>query len=69
MLFKFIGTYSNGRTFMRSCGVTFNGREPSDVTDADGIRRLSGHPEFEAVADSPQVIAEPKRRGRPPKKG
>lgn len=72
MLFRFIGQYTHGRGAIRSCGVTFNGREPSDVTDAEAIRRLSGNPEFEQVAapvSAPVEVAPPapKKRGRPKK--
>jgi hypothetical protein len=49
MLFKFTGKYTGGRESITVFGVTFQGREPADVTDEDGIRRLSGHPEFERV--------------------
>lgn len=63
MLFRFIGNYTNGRDAISASGVTFVGREPADVTDPDGIRRISGNPEFERV-DSPVA---PRRRGRPRK--
>lgn len=49
MLFRFKGDYTGKRTSITLFGVTFEGREPADVTDADGIRRLSTHPEFERV--------------------
>ena len=49
MLFKFVGEYTNRHTGINACGVWFDGREPSEVTDADAIRRLSGNPEFEEV--------------------
>lgn len=49
MLFRFKGDYTGKRTSITLFGVTFEGREPADVTDADGIRRLSNHPEFEKV--------------------
>jgi hypothetical protein len=49
MLFKFIGQYTNGRSTIMTCGTLFEGREPADVTDPDGIRRLTNHPEFEWV--------------------
>jgi len=49
MLFKFIGEYTNGHDTIDACGVLFHGREPSDVTSEDGIRRLSGHVEFAKV--------------------
>ena len=49
MLFRFKGDYTGKRTSITLFGVTFEGREPADVTDADGIRRLSNHPELEKV--------------------
>lgn len=51
MLFRFKGDYTGKRTSITLFGVTFEGREPADVTDADGIRRLSNHPEFEVVSE------------------
>lgn len=69
MLLRFIGIYSNKRTSMSICGVEFHGREPSEVTDPESIRRLENHPEFELVTASaaPVEVQEPKRRGRPRK--
>ena len=58
MLFRFKGDYTGKRTSITLFGVTFEGREPADVTDADGIRRLSNHPEFEQVTKA--VTPEPK---------
>lgn len=82
MLFRFKGDYTGKRTSITLFGVTFEGREPADVTDADGIRRLSNHPEFEVVTktvtpDPEAVMADyedsipeqPKKRGRPRKGG
>lgn len=78
MLFRFKGDYTGKRTSITLFGVTFEGREPADVTDADGIRRLSNHPEFEQVtkAVTPEVVEledsipeAPKKRGRPRKDG
>lgn len=69
MLFRFLGQYTGGRSSVDACGVAFHGREPTDVTDPDSIRRLSGHPEFELVpvAKDRVEVPEPKRRGRPRK--
>jgi hypothetical protein len=69
MLFRFIGRYTNGHTAINACGVVFHGREPADVTDLDGIRRLSNHPEFEAAEaiEAPAVEPVAKKRGRPRK--
>jgi len=79
MRFRFIGKYTNGHTGINACGVDFVGREPAEVTDPDGVRRLSGNPEFEVVAAkaekaemgpvivSPTVSAPPPKRGRPRK--
>ena len=49
MLFRFIGRYTNGHSSINACGVVFEGDAPSDVSNPDGIRRLSSHPEFEKV--------------------
>lgn len=67
MMFRFTGQYTGGRTSVASCGVVFHGREPSDVTAPDAIRRLSGNPEFEAVQEPQELPAPPKKRGRPKK--
>ena len=78
MKFRFIGLYTNGHTEVDAGGVTFVGNEPSEVTDPDLIRRLSGHPEFEVVhpldhdgdgkpgGSLPDAVA-PRKRGRPKK--
>lgn len=55
MLFRFKGDYTGKRTSITLFGVTFEGREPADVTDADGIRRLTTHPEFEQVTKAAAV--------------
>jgi hypothetical protein len=73
MRLRFTGTYTGGHTSITLCGVTFDGREPSEVTDAESIRRLSGHPEFETVhpldhdGDGHKGGSLPKKRGRPRK--
>jgi hypothetical protein len=71
MLFKFTGQYTGGRDAINACGIVFTGREPAEVTDADALRRLSGHPEFEAVTETAALADEPteapKKRGRKPK--
>lgn len=50
--FKFIGQYTGRNTSINACGVIFEGREPAEVDDQDGIRRLRGNPEFEEVGDN-----------------
>lgn len=68
MRLRFIGQYTAKRDTLTLCGVTFIGREPADVTDAEAIRRLSNHPEFETVAPAlPVHDVPPKKRGRPKK--
>ena len=69
MKFRFIGEYTNGHTSINSSGVTFVGREPSEVTDPEAIRRLTGNIEFEEVGEVLVSTDEPapKRRGRPRK--
>lgn len=49
MRFRFVGQYTNGHSSISASGVTFDGHEPEEVTDAEAIRRLSGNPEFEKV--------------------
>ena len=58
MKFRFIGEYTNGHTSINGSGVTFVGREPSEVTDPEAIRRLSGNIEFEMVGDLTQEAVE-----------
>lgn len=73
MHFRFIGLYTNGHTRVASCGVTFEGRAPSEVTDPDAIRRLNGNPEFIAASpldhdgDGKPGGSLPRKRGRPRK--
>lgn len=73
MLFKFTGRYTGANTSINACGVVFEGDEPSEVSDPEAIRRLSGHPEFEEVGpldhdgDGEPGGSLPKKRGRPPK--
>lgn len=66
MLLRFIGQYTGGRGSITLEGVTFTGRDASEV-DADS--RLVRHPEFEAVeALAAPIEAMPaKPRGRPRK--
>lgn len=62
MLYRFIGTYTHGRTSITISGVTFEGREPSECD----CPRIANHPEFEAVEPVDDAPAKPKR-GRPRK--
>jgi hypothetical protein len=50
--FRFIGTYTGGRTSINACGVEFEGHEPSDVDDLEAVRRLRQNVEFEEVGES-----------------
>jgi hypothetical protein len=59
MQFIFRGEFSKGLDEQTSMGVTFRGREPSEVTDAPAINWLDGHPEYERVPES--VVEEPAR--------
>lgn len=66
MRYRFIGTYTHGRTSLTICGVTFVEREPSECDDW----RIANHPEFERAQEAtpaPAVEAAPKKRGRPRK--
>lgn len=50
--FRFIGTYTGGRDSINASGVIFEGNEPSQVDDAEAIRRLRGNVEFEEVGEN-----------------
>lgn len=69
MRFRFIGTYTGGRVSINACGVDFQGHEPADVTDLEGIRRLSSHPEFEKVLSPLDHDGDGKPGGSLPKRG
>lgn len=72
MRYRFIGQYTLGRTSICMNGITFEGREPSEVT-ADYEPRFAGNIEFEAVPTMAKAadVAEPEitvaKRGRPKK--
>ncbi len=51
MRLRFIGQYTNGRTSVSIGGVTFHGREPSNVPAGS---RLLRHPELETVRGRPR---------------
>lgn len=59
--YRFTGTYTGGRSSITLCGVTFEGREPSECSDP----RIANHPEFEAV--EPEEVPAMPKRGRPRK--
>lgn len=61
MQFIFRGQFSKGLETQTSMGVTFRGREPSEVTDAPAIAWLNGHPDYERV---PEPVAEEPKRPR-----
>lgn len=74
MKFRFTGQYTNGRTGISILGYHFEGREPTEVSEAVA-KRLARHPEFEACAGVKLIEYDPtqmkvhitKRRGRKPK--
>ena len=69
MWLRFTGTYTGKRNSITTNGVTFVGREPSLVTDAEALRRLSSHPEFEKAEKAKNAENEllAPKRGRPRK--
>lgn len=73
MRYRFIGQHTGGRTSITVFGVTFEAREPAEVTCPDGLRRLANHGEFQAIdpldhdGDGHKGGSLPKRRGRPRK--
>lgn len=66
MRYRFTGQFTHGRTSVALNGVTFEGREPSEVTTKVEWR-FAAHPEFERVSEVEPEIEAPKRRGRKPK--
>lgn len=55
MKFIYRGTFSKGMDTEEQFGVTFKGREPSEVCEAPAINWMLGHPDYEA---QPEVVAE-----------
>lgn len=51
MRFRFIGTYTGGRTSITYGKTTFDGHDWATVTDPDLKRRLDNNPEFESDVD------------------
>ncbi len=51
MQFIFRGEFSKGLDTQTAMGVTFRGREPSEVTEAPAIDWLDGHPDYERVPE------------------
>lgn len=62
MQFIYRGEFSKGLDCQTTMSVTFNGREPSDVTDAPAINWFNGHPDYEAVVPVPEPEAPVTRR-------
>lgn len=59
--FIFRGQFSKGLNTQTIMSVTFEGREPVEVTDAPAVNWFDGHPEYERVAEEP-VPEAPRRR-------
>ena len=72
MKFIYRGEFSKGLDSITNMAVTFNGREPSEVTEAPAINWFNGHPDYEAViepVDDPEPVATyVKLKAKPAKK-
>jgi hypothetical protein len=55
--FIFRGEFSKGLNTNTVMAVTFEGREPVEVTDAAAVNWFNGHPDYARVAEEP--VAEP----------
>ncbi len=53
MEYYYRGAFSRGLDSIVSMGVTFNGREPSEVRDEAAARWFDGHPDYVRVPDEP----------------
>jgi hypothetical protein len=62
MRFIYRGEFSKNMSEQTAMRVTFRGREPSEVTDAAAINWMTGHPDYEMVADAPEPA--PKKRAK-----
>jgi hypothetical protein len=59
MKYMFRGEFSKGLNSVTNMGVTFEGREPSEVRDAAAINWFEGHHDYVAVPD--ELVAAPKK--------
>jgi hypothetical protein len=59
MKFIYRGPFSKGLDTQEAMGVTFTGREPSEVRELPSINWMLGHPEYELQAEevAEEVIA------------
>jgi len=62
MEYMFRGRFSHGLDSIEAMGVTFNGREPSEVRDAAAANWFDGHPDYVRVAVEPPAETAPVRR-------
>jgi len=53
MQYVFRGRFSKGLNTITALRVTFEGREPSEVTDLAAMNWFDGHPDYERVAEEP----------------
>lgn len=62
MKFIYRGVFSKGLDTEEQFGITFTGREPSEVREVPAINWMLGHPDYEPQADEvvePVEAAEP----------
>lgn len=58
MKFIYRGVFSKGLDTEEQFGITFNGREPSEVREVPAINWMLGHPDYEPQAEPVEVVDE-----------
>lgn len=67
MQYWYRGQFSKGLSSIVAMGVTFSGREPSEVTDIAAAAWLDGHPDYVRVDEEPEATPKPETRKAPAK--
>ncbi len=65
MQYIYRGEFSKGLDSIVSMGVTFSGREPSEVRDAAAANWFDGHPDYVRVPEEPAAEGQKRRLGMP----
>ncbi|MBK6414099.1 hypothetical protein [Sphingopyxis sp.] len=68
MKFIYRGVFSKGLDTEEQFGVTFKGREPSEVAEAPAINWMLAHPDYEPQADEVEAVAVVEDKPKPAKK-
>ncbi len=67
MKFIYRGEFSKGLDTQEAMGVTFTGREPSEVREEPAINWMLGHHEYEAqpepvAEEEPRIVKHPRKK-------